>query len=137
MLTVELDGTLGVVGMKLEALFCFVCKAKTCKHVNEVEKRENSSMTAVMEFFALTSIVQPRYERKCFSTKKIPFEPIDTQVHKIQAPPWHYLPHDDDDGLCEVGKTWVCSCGAQEERVKSHEILPLFSTSYLMQVHGE
>ena len=135
MLSVELDGTLGVVGLKSEFVFCFVCSSKNCNHVAAVNSKQNSEMPAIKEFLSAASIPQPQYRRKCLSTNKIPFFSNDEYGPKIQAAPHDYLTQD-TDGMSMVGGEWVCPCGAGTEEILCHEVEPLFSRDYLIYIHG-
>ena len=142
MLSVSLDGTLGIVGHKKGVLYCFVCKNKTCPHVKAVSNPVNANLPAVMEFTSAAGISQPRYERDCLSKQKIPFFVDDMREYteKIRCSPREYLLREDseeyDEDLSVVGKSWICGCGG-DANVFYCATEPLFSRDYLIEVRGE
>ena len=144
MLTVELNGGLGIVGYKSEALWCYMCDRRTCEHVNAVQSKKNSDLPAIEEFELLSSIPQKQYLRKCFSTQKIPFYPIDEDCSKIQSPPWAYLNLTSayvvgsQQSIADLGKNWHCTCGADEHVLLHLDAnVPLLSTDCLIYVDGK
>ena len=140
----ELNGGLGIVGYKSEALWCYMCDRRSCEHVKAVQSKKNSDIPAIVEFELLSSIPQKQYLRKCFSTQKIPFYPITGDCSRIQGPPLDYdkLKVYDvvgtESSIAELGRSWCCPCGGQGEVVLCREEkVPLFSSDHLIYVDGK
>ena len=136
MLSVELDGTLGIIGYNKSGLQCYVCN-KRCAHINAIEDPINSELPAIKEFECIQAISQKRYEKKCLSTTPIPFYVYSMEYAMMlqHAPHEYIMTKNEDDGLIELGKTWKCSCGG-ESTVRKHEIQSLFSYDFRIKVHG-